>query len=98
MENIIVKDLTQEEIEDLSIVDSYISQHPESAYILQVEVGDMPKDKIVEFCYSLKSGLEQNLGLTKFMIIPTSNGRGRISLLNIKDYVLNKEVLSDATN
>jgi len=54
------------------------------SYIIQVEVGEMPKEHIMEYLTRLANKL-QDLGLADFLITPTSNGQGVLKFFEIKD-------------
>lgn len=54
------------------------------SYIIQVEIGDMPKEHTIEYLTRLSNKL-QDLGLSDFLITPTSNGQGCLKFYEIKD-------------
>ena len=56
----------------------------DKAYILQVEVGDMPKETQGSFFKFLSEKLRE-FGLEKFLLIPASNGQPSIKFFEIKE-------------
>lgn len=53
-------------------------------YIIQVEIGDMPKEQTINYLTRLSEKLKE-LGLADFLITPTSNGQGVLKFYELKD-------------
>ena len=56
----------------------------DKAYILQVEVGNMPQEQTAIFLKNLSTKIK-DLGLEKFVIIPTHNGISTLTFYEIKE-------------
>ena len=56
----------------------------DKAYILQVEVGNMPREQVMTFLKTLSEEIKE-LGLEKFVIMPTYNGISALTFYEIKD-------------
>lgn len=56
----------------------------DKAYILQVEVGNMPREQVMTFLKNLSEKIKE-LGLEKFVIIPTHEGISALTFYEIKD-------------
>lgn len=56
----------------------------DKAYILQVEVGNMPREQVMAFLKNLSEKIKE-LGLEKFVIIPTHEGISALTFYEIKD-------------
>jgi len=56
----------------------------DKAYILQVEIGNMPREAQSSFFKYLAEKLRE-FGLEKFLLIPTSNGQPSIKFFEIKE-------------
>lgn len=56
----------------------------DKAYILQVEVGNMPREQVMTFLKNLSEKIKE-LGLEKFVIIPTHDGISALTFYEIKD-------------
>ena len=57
------------------------------AYIIEVEVGDMPKEYLKGFLETIGNKLN-DLGLHDFVLAPTSNGQGHFKFYRLKDRTL----------
>lgn len=56
----------------------------DKAYILQVEVGNMPREQVMNFLKTLSREIRE-LGLEKFVIMPTYKGISALTFYEIKD-------------
>ena len=56
----------------------------DKAYIIQVEVGDMPKEYVRNFLLNLSEKIKE-IGLEKFVITPTHNGNASLTFFEIKE-------------
>lgn len=54
-----------------------------SVYVVQVEVGDMPREQVLNHCRKLKEKLEEYVG-EKFIIAPTSFGKGSLKFAELE--------------
>lgn len=54
------------------------------AYIIEIEVGGMPKDQMANYLSKFVDGLN-SVGLYDFVITPVSNGVGSMSFYRVKD-------------
>ena len=54
------------------------------SYIIQVEVGDMPKEHVARFLEVLADKF-RNFGLDEVLVMPTSNGNGCLKFYEVKD-------------
>lgn len=85
---------TDELKEHLRIVEKaeeILAVMPNCCYLIQPEVGDMPKDKVRDYCYRLREVLLTKLPQDSFVIIPMMNGVGKINLLEIQNEVIQYE-------
>lgn len=72
-------------IEILQAGDTVVNElSTDKAYIIQVEVGNMPKEYIVTFLKNLSEKLKE-LGLEKFVLTVAQNGVGALTFYEIKD-------------
>ncbi len=54
------------------------------AYIIEIEVGDMPKEHIKNYLEVIADRL-RNLGIQDFVLAPTCNGQGHFKFYRLKD-------------
>ena len=54
------------------------------SYIVQIEVGDMPKENVARFASALSEKLT-SIGLKDVLITPTSNGQGCLKFYEVRD-------------
>jgi len=54
------------------------------AYIIEIEVGDMPKEHLKNYLEVIADRLH-NLGIQDFILAPTCNGQGRFKFYRLKD-------------
>ena len=54
-----------------------------NAYIVQVEIGGMPKELVKRYIDNLTNKLKE-IGLEKIIIIPTDNGLGELIFREVK--------------
>jgi len=54
------------------------------AYIVEVEVGDMPKEAVYKFLTAISDNFK-TMGLQNTLLIPTSNGVGKFTFFRVKD-------------
>lgn len=47
--------------------------NPAKPYMVSIEVGDMPKENVAEFCNNVKEKLEE-MGFEQLLIVPCKDG------------------------
>lgn len=76
------------ELEKQEIIKKYDIQLTElledNTYIIEIEVGDMPKEEIFNVCSKIKQCFD-NIGVSKSIIVPTYSGKRTISIFKLKD-------------
>ena len=54
------------------------------AYIVEVEVGDMPKENVYQFLTALSEKFT-DIGLQNTIFVPTCHGAGKFTFFRVKD-------------
>ena len=54
------------------------------AYIVEVEVGDMPKESVYQFLNALSEKFT-DIGLQNAIFVPTCHGAGKFTFFRVKD-------------
>ena len=54
------------------------------AYILQIEVGDMPKEQVAKLLTRFAEKLT-NLGISNFIFVPTNKNYGSLTFYEVED-------------
>ena len=68
-------------LQDDSTIVTELNTH--NVYIVQVEVGDMPRELITRHIDNLTNKLKE-IGLEKITVIPTNNGLGELIFREVK--------------
>lgn len=75
------------ELEKQEIITKYDIQLTEflegDGYVIEIEVGDMPKEEIFNVCSKIKQCFD-NIGVSKSIIVPTRNGECILTISKIK--------------
>ena len=78
--------MTKEEIiELLNKPENEITElSTDKAYVIKLEVGDMPKEQVIKYVTTVKAKLF-NIGLKDTILIPTHNGIGDLTFIEVKE-------------
>ena len=81
-----MKILTKEEvIELLSKPENEVTElNLDKAYIVRVEVGDLPKEQVAHLLINIKDRLS-DLGVKDTLLIPSYNGVNDVSFIEVKE-------------
>lgn len=81
-----IKEFIKEEVQKMTIQKVVKTYTPGEVVILNVEVGDMPKEDVYNLCKSLKEICCEQ-GLDNIIIAPTQEGKNRVTATTVKQEI-----------